>query len=514
MKRTNAFSRGRRVVGVLTVLLSATSAVVASPLTNNGNWQATASWQPNRIPVSTDWVYRVSTGSAALNGDYTIDSLTIRINAGGTYQLNSDSASVYEDFAVTVNQTGLGGLTNAVTVIGTGAVFRVGDSAGSRGRASIVLGGANTDFNFFVGEGNILWLSDSAGSSEGRIEGAGKNLALNGTGAYLFDTANTFGGVGNTVTLNGGRLNINHANALGNANNTLIINGGMINNSSTGAVTVAGNAQTWNADFTFIGSRDLNMGSGAVTLGNHVTITASQSNLLVGGVIRDNGNNYNLTKSGAGVMTVSGSISNSGQSVVRQGTLTLASGATIYSSAIGVSNGAAFNVSPLAGGLTLRSGQTLYGNGTVRGAVTAGNGSTIAPGASIGQLSMTNLTLATGGKVTIEISGTTTPGVDYDRILGSNATLTHQSDWILELVFLNPVDAPISGTLKVLDFAGYSGANAPQLQVVGLSDSASYDPTTGEVTFLNASVVPEPGSLALLALSGALLYLRRRTRTA
>jgi autotransporter-associated beta strand protein len=514
MKRHSVSNPHPLFAAALCALFAAASVSYAGPKTNNGAWAAAGSWSPSGIPVSTDWVFRTTTGSASLNADHTVDSLTIRLNAGGTHELNSDASGPYSNFSVTLNQTGLGGITNAVTVIGTGAVFRVGDTAGSRGIAAIELGGTNTDFSFLVGTGNTLWLSDSAGSSEGRIEGAGKNLALNGTGTYTFDTANTFGGVGNTVTLNGGRLNINHASALGNANNRFIINGGTIDNNSTGAVTVAGNAQTWNNNFTFAGTRDLNMGSGAVTLGNHVTITAAQSNLLVGGVIRDNGNNYNLTKSGAGVMTVSGSISNSGQTVVQQGTLSLASGATIYSSAIGVSNGAVFNVSALAGGLTLRSGQTLYGNGTVRGAVTAGNGSTIAPGASIGQLSMTNLTLATGGKVTIEISGTTTPGVDYDRILGSNATLTHQSDWILELVFLNPVDAPISGTLKVLDFAGYSGANAPQLQVVGLSDSTSYDPTTGEVTFLNASVVPEPGTLALLALSGALLYLRRRTRTA
>ena len=60
-------------------------------------------------------------------------------------------------------------------------------------------------------------------------------------------------------------MNINNAGAIGTG--TFVINGGTIDNSSAAAITLSNNnAQTWGGDFTFVGSKSLNMGTGAVTL--------------------------------------------------------------------------------------------------------------------------------------------------------------------------------------------------------------------------------------------------------
>ena len=46
------------------------------------------------------------------------------------------------------------------------------------------------------------------------------------------------------------------------------VNGGTIDNTTAGLITNSGNnAVTWGGDFAFGGTRDLNMGTGAVTMG-------------------------------------------------------------------------------------------------------------------------------------------------------------------------------------------------------------------------------------------------------
>ena len=57
----------------------------------------------------------------------------------------------------------------------------------------------------------------------------------------------------------------------------------------------ANNVQTWNQNFTYLGSAGLNLGTGAVTLAGKnrlVTVSGSGSGLTVGGVI---GSGTNVT---------------------------------------------------------------------------------------------------------------------------------------------------------------------------------------------------------------------------
>ena len=122
------------------------------------------------------------------------------------------------------------------------------------------------------------------------------NLAKTGAGTLTLGGTNTFGGAGKTFTLSGGTLNLNAAAALGNAGNTFVIGGGTtIDNTSGAAITTSNYGVTINGDFTFTGggtttTRDLNLGTGAVTLGTTagttrtITTIAANSTLRFGGV--------------------------------------------------------------------------------------------------------------------------------------------------------------------------------------------------------------------------------------
>ncbi len=71
------------------------------------------------------------------------------------------------------------------------------------------------------------------------------------------------------MTLSAGELDINTAAALGTG--TITISGGSIDNSSGGAITLSNNhAQNWNASFTFVGSSNLNMGTGRGDAGREI----------------------------------------------------------------------------------------------------------------------------------------------------------------------------------------------------------------------------------------------------
>jgi autotransporter-associated beta strand protein len=145
---------------------------------------------------------------------------------------------------------------------------------------------------------------------------------MNGPGTVTLAGAN----YATRWTLNGGTLNLNGTAAIsGNTASALTINGGTIDNTSGGALTM-GNAPsyTWNANLTFVGTSDLNLGTGAVTLGGHRQVTVNAGTLTVGGAIGDAGQVYSLTKAGAGTLLLSGANTYSGNTTVNEGTLVIA----------------------------------------------------------------------------------------------------------------------------------------------------------------------------------------------
>ena len=299
-------------------------------------------------------------------------------------------------------------ITSDVTTSGNGVIYTLGTlsignqtltiAGGSNvigGTAGITFGATNfTGAPTFTinnpGGGGVTQLSVDAvnnGSNSATISGNGNmiqtgiwgngsgGIIYGGTGTLTLNQANTYTG---TTMFSSGQLNINNATALGTG--TFIISAGsIIDNTSGGTITLSNNnTQVWNGDFTFSGTQNLNLGSGAVVMNANCQITVSANTLIVGGII--SGTTYNLTKAGSGTLTF-------GASNVNINNLTISAGnLTAPSATLNIAN----NFS--------NSGTFTNNNGTVNF-----NGS--GPQAIAGVI-FNNLTLSNGGNKNLQ--GTTT----------------------------------------------------------------------------------------------------------
>ena len=257
----------------------------------------------------------------------------------------------------------------------------------------------------------------------GPIAGAG-GITKEGANALTLSGSNTYSG---DTTLAAGRLNINNATALGTG--TLTISGGTLDNTSGSSITLSNNnAQNWNSDFSFAGTNDLNLGTGAVAMNASRTVTISNGNLTVGGVI--SGSGFGLTKSGSGTLTLNGNNAYTGATTINAGTLEIGAagrlGAGSYAGNIAI-NGltSAFVYSGT-------NSQTLSGAISGNGALTKnGNATLTLSGASksiTGNVTINGGTVSVSGgalntNITVNSGATLTGGAHY-TIAGGGKTVT------------------------------------------------------------------------------------------
>ncbi len=285
---------GLPTAGTINLLTAGTVAGTATPtlnLTNFGATRVAGSVALNgnmlQLTVTTGaanlvWNNGSSTGNWSVNT--TTDSNFLNVSSNDVFM--SYDAVTFDNSAVT---------PGTVTLVGT-----LAPSAVSVANA--------TGTYVFGGSGSIV---------------GGGSLTKSGAGILTVSTANTF--VGGT-TLNGGQLNINNASAIGLG--TLTIAGGTIDNTTGGAITLTtNNAQVWSGDFTFNGTKALNLGTGSVSLGASRTVTVNGTGgaLTVGGTISDSGNGFGLTVAGTGALVLAGANTYRGTTTMTNGTLTLSS---------------------------------------------------------------------------------------------------------------------------------------------------------------------------------------------
>lgn len=383
-------------------------------------------------------------GSNSGTGTFTLTAGTLNLNSATA--LGSGGGSFIIGAGTTINNSSGGAvvLSNTRTQTWNGNFTFTGTQSLNLGSGAVTL--AND---------TILTVSAQTLTVGGGIGESGGTRALSkaGTGTLVLNGSNTYDGLttvsagvltlvgdnsaaGGGVTLTAGTLNINHANALGTGTLTLAA-ASIINNTLGSLVTNAGNnLQIWNGSFTFTGTNSLNLGSGAVTLNASATVTTSgaATTLTVGGVIDDGANTFNLTKNGAGTLTLSGLSSTaasnySGSTILDGGTLAIAStaslaGALTFGTAAGtnlstlnLANGSATfggtmtvqTNSATANIITIGSGQTLRLNGAVLVGA-AGNTTTALTANGLGTLTIgaagaaTNANVSLGGNVTTNVS--------------------------------------------------------------------------------------------------------------
>ncbi|MEI6674845.1 MAG: autotransporter-associated beta strand repeat-containing protein [Verrucomicrobiota bacterium] len=251
----------------------------------------------------------------------------------------------------------------------------------------------------------------------GVISGATYSLTKAGAGELSLSGANTYGG---GTILNAGTININNAKSLGTG--TFTINGGEIDNDTAATVTnTNNNVQSWNGDFIFHGTKSLDLGTGAVTLGANRTLTTSYNTLTVGGII--SGATFSLTKAGNGSLALAGANTYDGGTILNAGTLDINNAHALGTGLLTITGGTLDNTT--AGPLTNTNNNAQAWNGDFTfhgtqslnlgtGAVTLGGNrtlttsyATLTVGGSIGD-GVNTFGLTKDGSATLSLTGANT----------------------------------------------------------------------------------------------------------
>lgn len=499
---------------------------------------------------------RLTTANVSLTQNQTINSLRYGLSANGTITLTNQKLTIHSGAIlstgglltftggeiafgsaegiihttslgnVTINSviSGSGGLTSAVannltlngantytgpTTINSGGVaFNSAASFGSGGGPIRFLNavnsalsysgsGATTLPNAITISGGSMWFYVTDGGTltlDGVISGVEPVGSVSGplfdakTGVIQLRGANTF--TSPLVQLVSGTIGINSDNNFGAASNRLYL----------GSTTTSPTLRFDAAGITI---------ARQIAVNNSVTIDTNGFDATISGQMLGSDNTKILTKSGTGILTLTGTQSYGATTTITGGTLRV--NGTLVSS---------------AGGVNVNNSGTLGGSGLIDRVVTVNTGGTLAPGAGVGTLTVRTLVFGASPNATFEweagasthdqIMVTNGPlnlaGVQatlklYDRGLGFNVTPEQQFPLITvagtgSITGFNPANF----TVVFADTPNWSTSQY-LLSVVEMGGNTS-------LVLSNLSPVPEPtGVLAVAGLALGVATLRRRRAT-
>ena len=399
MKTRTPLVRIHRLLNVaLTLSFTGTAlAGTTNSFRTNTAMTTAGNYSTGSLPTNTTDVLITTTTSNNLTvSSASITAESLSVSNGTGYTIGNATSTANSRSLILGNSVGF---TNAYSLVANDLIFLANSSAltifgPNRSTGSGLLGLIlNSSGNFSIASGSFM-------TSTAIISGA-SSINKTGGGTLTLSAVNTFGGAGAKFTLTAGTLNIDNSTALGNSTNTFVIDGGTIDNSTAAAITTANYAQTWGGDFAFTGTRNLNLGTGAVSMSASRQVTANANALTVGGVI--SGAGFGLTKAGAGTLILGGANTYSGTTLVNAGTLELSnvnalqnslldtgtSGAQVVTFTVGGNN--TYNIAGLQGADALAiGGNTLSvgsggGDTTYSGAISGTGGLTKT---GIGRLSL------------------------------------------------------------------------------------------------------------------------------
>lgn len=341
------------------------------------------------------------------------------------------------------------GWSGPITLTGNATI---GGSSGT----GIILGNINDGGNNYTLEyfGGTIQVGPATGVNTYGITRIAEGLSGNAPGT----SGNTI-----VVALNGNPFGQGAVEMVGQS--TLRLNGNNVSianlvDQSTAAIPVGGVAS-----FAPVIQNGSSASSATLTVGS------DGNNALFAGSFSNGGSRaLGLTKTGAGILTLSGDSTCTGTITVSAGTLALSAASGTYpvsgnpvlgtgsfnsATLITIASGATLDVSGRTDGtLTVNSGQTLGGSGTVNGKVVVASGGNLAPGSSIGELTVSgDVTL--GGSLTIEVNRTASPNTD--KLVSSGGVITGGGSLIL-----TNTGAPLQiGDTFQIFAAGVSGITVP-----------------------------------------------------
>jgi len=384
-----------------------------------------------------------------------------------------------------------------------------------------------------VTAGNMMGTGAVTDDGELNLYGAMTfNNNINGTGYlnasnYVAETITLNGVISGSVTVvadNSGTLILTHANTY--TGGTEIVASSTVIGEATNAFgngylsPIAGNMvelDGFNENVTYL------QGGGSITnsAAGNATLNIDGSGSYFNGSIADGigGGSLSLSVNSSGTQILKGSFSYTGDTTISSGTLTLFLATTIASPLINVESGGTFNVSQISGGFVLggSTAQELAGTGKIIGNVTVGAHGTLSPGDALGLMNVTgNVVLS--GTLALQIDDTSAPtildtsgGLANDELIatgslteGGTLDVTYAGDMNVALTSGDSFQLISAGSF----FDVFAQIDLPELNS-GLQWNTSQLATKGII-----SVIPEPGSLAILGMGAVGMMLRGRRRNA
>ena len=355
------------------------------------------------------------------------------------------------------------------------------------------------------------WKSCNSGTFPVTITGAGSyptwGGTWTGTGGFIYSgtgwislyMTGTF--TGDFSITGTGVVSLNTAGCLGNTR-LVLSDGAIIDNTSAGDITLStNNMQVWNGNFTFRGSHNLNLGTGAVSLGSSirtVTTSASTSTLTVGGVISGSAG---LTKAGVGTLILSGASSYTGTTTISNGILKLGATGDASNTPLGtiggatiVSTGATLDLAGFT--LGIAEALTLNGSGFAYGGALRNSGGSASFAGPITLGSATSIN--TDNQITL--SGTLSSGSKDMIKVGSNTLLFTNNTVSINNLIINAgtINAGTS-TINVSGNFNSNGSFIPGTSTVVMNGSTAQTISTlSTPSFYNVIINNTSGGVSLL----------------
>ena len=475
---TNSIIGGYATVNNMSDWATLSSGVIVTATYSSGTQYTSAT-----LDNPANWTVANDSGLAQAN---ITDSVAFSGTMGGSATINSLRINANAAASIGV------GAGNTLTIASGGIL-----ETGSVGAYSVTISGGTLS----TGNGaDLIFIQNNTGGIMAVSSAITSNgVTKSGAGELMLTGADTYSGA---TTVNQGTLALGGSSAAGNGSSAVTVFNGATYDLSASTLT----SQAFGSLSSM--SADGNTGGGTVILAANSTLTVGSNNnsTTFNGVIKGSG--AGLTKAGTGDLSLGGSNTYTGSTLINAGILTLTLGGAIQGS-VNVGNGSAI--------------ATLEGSGTV-GNVTVNS-------ASASDYGILAAGIVIGGPYTIASAGTLTTGnltlsganAQVDFLLGNSAlagttysTIVVNGNLTLGNALLNLTALP-DFSPGTYDLFSYSGTESGTLTLGSLPNgytasqiSISYG--GGSVDLVaTAKPVPEPATWAAL-LGGMLMLAGARAR--